>query len=151
MASVNITSSGRGLLLVAAQFLCAGTLALTGPLVPLWPGPALLGGLGCAVAAWAMWVMRPGRFNVTPDPHPHGALATRGPYRMIRHPMYAGVLLLGFAWWWSRPIPARLLLWIALWIVLDRKARLEEKLLGARFPGYVAYARRTARFIPGVY
>jgi protein-S-isoprenylcysteine O-methyltransferase Ste14 len=41
--------------------------------------------------------------------------------------------------------------WALLAAVLDRKARREEALLAAQFPGYVAYAHRTRRFIPGIY
>jgi protein-S-isoprenylcysteine O-methyltransferase Ste14 len=44
-----------------------------------------------------------------------------------------------------------LVLALGLAAVLDLKARREEAWLVVRYPGYAAYARRTRRFLPGLY
>ena len=76
-------------------------------------------------------------------------LITDGPYRLVRHPIYTG-LLLGFVgsalargeW---RGVVAVALAFFALW----RKLRVEEQWMRERFgPAYDDYARRVAALIP---
>jgi protein-S-isoprenylcysteine O-methyltransferase Ste14 len=99
--------------------------------------------------AWLIWtatVNRPGNFNVRPDPKSGARLATEGPYRLVRHPMYFGVLLACagciFLWpvWW------KLTAWLAAVVLLIFKARREEIGLLGQFPEYDTY-RRTRRFL----
>jgi protein-S-isoprenylcysteine O-methyltransferase Ste14 len=75
-----------------------------------------------------------------------------GPYRLIRHPMYAGALVmvfgiplaLGSAWGLAVGLPMTGLLVARL---LD-----EERFLSARLPGYRDYCRKTAwRLVPGIW
>lgn len=112
-----------------------------------WAAIALAGALG----AWTLTANRPGNFNVRPHPKDGGVLVTTGPYRWIRHPMYAAVLVgcagfcLGYASPWR---------WVALAAlagVLHVKAGVEEKALAERHPGYADYARRTRRIVPFVF
>src|SRR5271157_1803156 len=75
-----------------------------------------------------------------------------GPYRQVRHPMYAGILvfmvgmcfLLG-SWYGS--------LFVAVFtILLARRAVLEERTLRERLPGYITYmAQVKYRIIPYVW
>jgi protein-S-isoprenylcysteine O-methyltransferase Ste14 len=76
------------------------------------------------------------------------ALIRGGPYRYVRHPIYSGILLglLGSAialdrW---RALLGFVLIFASLWI----KSRHEENWLRHVLPGYAAYARQTAAFIP---
>ena len=79
-------------------------------------------------------------------------LATTGPFRFIRHPLYAGLdlLALGTAVWISTPM-----VWLGALIMTlagDLRARAEEPLLERAFGDtYRAYSRRTWRFLPRVY
>ncbi len=75
-----------------------------------------------------------------------------GPYRRVRHPMYAGVLAMGLAtplllgsyWAELTLVPASVLLVVRL--------RAEERFLAERLGGYAAYMKRTpTRLIPGVW
>jgi len=88
--------------------------------------------------------------SLTPLPSPvaHGELRTGGLFRLVRHPIYAGIMALtiGVAIRSASP-------WVALaaaaligWFML--KARWEEARLAVRYPGYRAYAARTPRFVP---
>ena len=70
-----------------------------------------------------------------------------GPYRLIRHPIYVGdlLLLLGFE--------LALNSWLVLGVLLLapivlRQAVQEEKKLSKSLPGYRAYCEGTKRFIP---
>lgn len=87
-------------------------------------------------------------FSIAPQAR---KLVTRGPYRLVRHPLYAAEeiaiigVLLQYAWYAALPF---LVVHMALQI---RRMAYEETLLRATFPDYEAYARRTARLIPGVW
>jgi protein-S-isoprenylcysteine O-methyltransferase Ste14 len=77
------------------------------------------------------------------------AIATTGPYAHVRHPMYAGAILLLLG------IPLLLGSWqgLALAPVLVAgfaiRAVLEERTLSAQLPGYADYAARVRyRFVP---
>lgn len=80
---------------------------------------------------------------------PGQSLVMRGLYRYIRHPIYAGdvLLLLGLELalnsWLALGIPLLLL-------VVIRQASEEEALLSRALPDYDAYRARTKRFIPFV-
>lgn len=139
-----------GRTLVALQFaLIAAGVALVEP--PRWGATAtLLVAAGAALGAWALAANRWGNFNIRPEPHPEGVLVTAGPYRFIRHPMYAAVLL-GAAGLASASAWAGWVAWAALAGVLAAKARLEERGLAALHPGWEAYRARTAAIVPFVF
>jgi protein-S-isoprenylcysteine O-methyltransferase Ste14 len=86
----------------------------------------------------------------TPVPNRHARLQTTGLYRLVRHPMYSGLLLLALA---RAVASGRTLVAVAgllLVALLNIKARWEERRLSERFDAYPAYAQRTARFFPGI-
>ncbi|RME35639.1 MAG: isoprenylcysteine carboxylmethyltransferase family protein, partial [Gammaproteobacteria bacterium] len=117
---------------------------------PRGPWPAWLpitAGLGLGL--WAVATMRPGRFNVRPDPHPAGRLVTHGPYRWLRHPMYLSVLLVCGGLVWLPYHPLKLTAWLALALLLWGKARYEESLLCRRYREYQDYRAATGAFLPG--
>ena len=78
-------------------------------------------------------------------------LVTRGPYAIIRHPLYLVEeiaivgMLLHYAWFATLPF---LVLHASVQI---RRIKLEEEILMASFPDYAAYAKRTSRLLPGVW
>lgn len=137
--------------LVAVQFLCLIYLAVTGPV--LAEGlPLVLEILGGALGVWAMLAMRLPHVRIAPDVRPNAELVARGPYRWIRHPMYAAVLLVALALVLNAPFPPGR--WAALGVLtvdLVVKLHYEERLLRAALPDYAAYTARTKRLIPFVY
>ena len=77
------------------------------------------------------------------------AIATTGPYAHVRHPMYAGAILLLLG------IPLLLGSWYGLGLApvlmvgFAIRAVLEERTLSAQLPGYADYAARVRyRFVP---
>jgi len=123
--------------------------------VPFWfVGQRVAGsfvvGLGALLVVWAMVHFRSWRFRARLDKGHE--LATRGPFRLLRHPIYMGLnlLALGSAIW----VPT-LILWIAVvWMVTgsDLRARAEERVLERAFgSAYRDYCLHTPRFVPGIY
>ena len=86
--------------------------------------------------------------NLTPGTEPlAGAeLITTGPYARVRHPIYAGVVLIlaGYTLAWSNWTLALVVGGIALQY-FNAKARAEERWLVQRFPAYEDYMRRVHR------
>ena len=91
--------------------------------------------------------------NLSPFPRPKGnaVLVERGVYRYLRHPIYAGLVLISIGLSLARGSLVGLALSLVLAVFFDLKARREETLLAGTFSGYEAYAARTRRFIPGLY
>jgi protein-S-isoprenylcysteine O-methyltransferase Ste14 len=123
--------------------------------VPFWfRGQRVVGSLviagGAALVVWALVSFRSWRFRAAVDAHHQ--LATGGPFRFLRHPIYMGLNLLavGSALW----VPT-VVVWAALVLMVigsDLRARAEEKLLKDVFgASYREYSSRTRRFLPGIY
>ena len=80
------------------------------------------------------------------------SVSTTGPYAVVRHPMYSGLLLLLLglplalgSWWGLIPIPP--VVGVIVWRLLE-----EERYLAAHLSGYRAYtARVTHRLIPYIW
>ena len=124
------------------------------PVFPLWLivlGFILIS-LGYAFAVWALIENRFFSSTVRIQTDRGHAVCDSGPYRIVRHPGYAGsilpllgiVLALGSVW---TLIPAA----VALIIAVIRTV-LEDQTLQEELPGYRDYARRVHyRLIPGIY
>jgi len=121
---------------------------------PLWLTVLgfLLISLGYAFAAWALIENRFFSSVVRIQVDRGHVVCESGPYRIVRHPGYAGnvlalpgmVLALSSTW---TAIPAAVALIIAV-----MRTVLEDQTLQAELPGYRGYARRVRyRLIPGIY
>ena len=106
--------------------------------------------LGLGFAIWAR--VHIGRNWGTPmtqkdDPE----LVTSGPYRLVRHPIYSGILAgtagtaVALSWWWL--IPTAL-----AGIYFIYSATVEERYMSEQFPdAYPAYKRSTKMLVPFVF
>ena len=108
--------------------------------------------LGLALLIWARSHLR-GLYSGHVEIQADHRLVSSGPYRRIRHPSYAGFLLLvlGVALGYSSLIG---LLAIPIFLLpgLAYRMSVEEKLLGEQFGDeYSAYQVKTKRLIPGIW
>jgi len=140
---------------VLAQFVFFAALAMFPPAGPAWPpGVRLLAlPLGAAglVLAGSGIVALGSSLTVFPRPKAEGRLIQQGIYRVVRHPIYGGVILLALAWAVWRTSLLHLTLAAILAIFFRAKARREEHWLIERFPEYADYRRRVRAFIPWLY
>jgi protein-S-isoprenylcysteine O-methyltransferase Ste14 len=137
-------------LLELAAFLDYGHWRLT----PALEQPALQG-FGLAVwvltPAWLLWAdVHLGRHFASPVARRH--VLTEGPFRIVRHPRYTGLLASRAAF---ALVFASALAWIlfVVWVgVVLRRIRREERHLVETFgEAYAAYAEGRPRLVPGVY
>lgn len=116
---------------------------------PAWIGTALiLGGAFFGIAG--VVALGPNR-TPYPKPRERGCLVQTGIYGVVRHPLYSSLMLLSLGWGLIWSSWTALVLTAMLALLLDGKARLEERWLKGRYPAYESYATRVARFIPGIY
>lgn len=140
-------------LLVAAQFtLLAGQLSLR-PRQD-WPtkgGVRILGGAaiaaGSVIAAIAATNLGAG-LTASPLPNSSAQLQATGMYRWVRHPIYAGLLLVSAGRTLTAGDRRQLGLTMGLLGLLNYKAGFEEHALRQRFVRYDRYAETTPRFLP---
>jgi protein-S-isoprenylcysteine O-methyltransferase Ste14 len=96
---------------------------------------------------WARLTFGMRSFHLAANPTA-GGLVTAGPYRVLRHPVYAAVIW--FAWagvachWSTRSILAA----IVVTAGLVTRMLLEEAQLRSRYPEYPAYMAQTRRVVP---
>ncbi len=111
---------------------------------------AVLFALGAVVGIWGVRSLGGSR---TPNPTPKAdaELVQAGIYRWLRHPLYSSVMLASLGWALLWQSAAAMVATVVLCVFFDAKARLEERLLLAKFPEYAAYRGRTWRFVPWVY
>lgn len=105
-------------------------------------------GQGMAIAA-ALQMRQ--YISAHPAPVPGASLLQGGIYKLVRHPMYGGVILMAGAIAVFDVNPVAVVLTAVLAAVFHGKSRYEESLLAAAFLGYEDYRERvTRRFIPWI-
>jgi protein-S-isoprenylcysteine O-methyltransferase Ste14 len=142
----------------ADSFVAGQMLLLLALLAPpgswLWrvPPAARVAGLCVSAVGLAGMIVAASSLGegLTPSPLPNAAarLHTEGVYGRVRHPLYSCLLLFAAGRVVGSSNPVRPLAFLALTILLTKKARWEERRLGQRFPEYAAYAAHTPRFVP---
>lgn len=144
---------------VALQFGLIAAILVLGVAGPGWPDSARwwLKGAGALIAIGGGAIVTSAAralgssLTAFPRPPEAGELVDRGPYGVVRHPIYTGVILFlaGIALalsWWALVATALLAVLFAL------KSRVEERLLDERYPTYAAYRKRVRyRLVPFVY
>jgi protein-S-isoprenylcysteine O-methyltransferase Ste14 len=107
-------------------------------------------GLGLAFAIWArVHIGRNWGTPMTQKDEPE--LVTSGPYRLVRHPIYSGIIVAGIgtavalSWFWLAPVGLAGIYFIY-------SATVEERYLAEQFPdSYPAYKRSTKMLVPFVF
>lgn len=90
---------------------------------------------------------------LTPFPRPLGnaSLRRQGIYRVLRHPVYAGLIYAALGW------TLMCMSWMGIFSTLltvvffDRKANREEQWLRQQYKDYDRYAQHVKKFLPGIY
>jgi len=126
---------------------CVFGLVLSQSVLGTGPVTIAIQALAVCLWIWARLTFGSRSFHAAANPTA-GGLVTNGPYRYLRHPIYASILY--FFWAGIAAHPSILGAALALLATGMTALRIagEEKLLVQRYPEYTDYARKTARVIP---
>ncbi len=144
--------------MIVAAYALAAELPLALRRVPVPQLPLIAGPVGLALLASGLtlraWSMRTlgASYTRTLRTQSEQRVVDTGPYRLVRHPGYAGSLLTwtGFALT-SRSMPVVAVVGALLGRAYHQRIGAEEKLLQRDLPGYTAYSTRTKRLAPFVW
>jgi protein-S-isoprenylcysteine O-methyltransferase Ste14 len=115
--------------------------------LPIEIASVMLISVGAIASVWILGWLR-NAFSILPQAR---ALITTGPYRHIRHPLYAaeGIASVGLMLQFVQPLAVAITLaGFALQIL---RMYYEEQVLTDTFPEYGSYKKRTVRLVPGIY
>ncbi len=130
----------------------AGILLLLGNQGLLSPSPIVI-----VVQVFALFLMIWARvtfgrrsLHATASPT-EGGLVTTGPYRYVRHPIYAAVLLITWAGVFGNLSLVHTAFGLLTFAGAIARIHCEEMLVRIRYPGYDEYAKKTRRLMPFVF
>ncbi len=108
--------------------------------------------IGFVLSTLGVLAMKIGNFNIQPKVKANALFRNSGSYKIIRNPMYAGIILFFLASIISYFSFLRLSILTVLIIVLLEKIKLEEQFLSEKFGEiYLEYKNNTYRLIPFFY
>ena len=103
--------------------------------------------LAVGLAIWARRSFPTGAFRVDATPSADMVIR-RGPYRLIRHPMYSAALLFIWAAALSHLSLRTGSIGAVVTVVIALRIILEERFLCERYPDYAAYMKVTKAIVP---
>ena len=105
--------------------------------------------IGTLVITVAGLALKPS-LRISPIPKSNAPLIASGIYRFVRHPMYLGVILIGFGMTGYADSILAWILEVALVVDLNIKARFEDALLREIHPESIHYQLHVSRLLPCV-
>ncbi len=113
------------------------------------PGQVASDALLVVGLAWSVWALRALGRNVSVLAQAR-ELASTGPYRWVRHPLYTGELVSSLGIVIAMNSVAAAACWVALCALQVYRAMREEQVLAETLPAYRAYRERTSALVPGL-
>jgi protein-S-isoprenylcysteine O-methyltransferase Ste14 len=107
---------------------------------------------GVLLIVWAVLAIQLNKHHRSATQLPQGYfLVTKGPYEIIRHPIYAGIMLFISGYVQGEPSLLRYLVFALLFVMLLLKLLYEESVLEKQVKDYEEYKKKTQRLIPYLY
>jgi len=103
--------------------------------------------LAIAMLPWARRSFQSGQFNIHAEPK-EGQMISSGPYRFIRHPMYASALVIIWSGVLGHFSYLNFVVGVIVAVVISIRIMIEEQYLCARYPEYLDFALKTKMIIP---
>lgn len=149
----------RGLTVLLFLAIAVWTLlvaTLGGAVLGAWAPPPVLAwlGVGLMIAGFVLVIAAQAEmgasWRIGIDDRPT-TLVGSGLFRRVRHPIYTGMLAMFAAIVCLTPAPWTICGGLLAYVVIAVQSRLEDDhMLGQHGAAYVAWARRTGRFLPGL-
>ncbi|MBE0651787.1 MAG: isoprenylcysteine carboxylmethyltransferase family protein [Bacteroidales bacterium] len=106
--------------------------------------------LAFVLMIWARITFKQRSFHLTAEPT-DGGIVKDGPYKFLRHPIYAAIIYFGWACLLGHPRVEVFVAAAFITIGLHIRIVLEEKELLKVYPEYAEYSKQARRLIPFVY
>ena len=147
---MNLTKEqqNKNLILTLIQYTTLFTFLILTPYMAIGIGWQIMELFGILLGVWAIWVMNESKMHIMPKPRSGAKLIRKGPYRIIRHPMYVAIIFS------LTPLIITHFDWIRFWILLVLyinlvfKLTFEETLLVEYFEDYDEYRKSSWKLIP---
>ena len=108
--------------------------------------------MGLTIGLWGITAMKLDNLNIQPEVKQNAVFISNGPYKLIRNPMYTGLLIFFGISVFTNFNYLRLSVLTVLTIVLLMKIFMEERFLSERFEKeYLDYKKKTYRLIPFIF
>lgn len=135
LGAVAIATVGMVYLLFTKHLFAAGPIGITVQVS------------AAALMVWARITFGARSFHAAANPTA-GGLVTHGPYRLLRHPIYASIIYFVWAGVLSPPRADSVVAAAGVTACLIVRMLLKEQLLRRQYADYQRYAARTKRLIP---
>ena len=146
---------------VFVQFLLFGLLFVAPFLFgsTQWRGPfnriaqiagVILALIGVVIAFWGVGSLG-NNLTAVPKPKSNAQMVQKGAYRLVRHPIYSGIILAGFGWALLNNSLLALCVALVLFLFFDVKSRQEEKWLVEKYQNYAEYQQQVKKLLPLLY
>lgn len=147
---------------VVIQFLLFGVVAFAPASLPgqaawsgLWRSITMLLGFALigisGVLAFTGLLNLGSNLTAVPRPKDSAHMVEHGAYRVVRHPIYSGIIFGAFGLGLLRGGWLALLYGLILFLFFDIKSRREEIWLREKYSDYAEYQQRVRKLIPFVY
>ena len=143
-------SDKKQLILLGIQIISTGYILVSGPLFIQNIPFLLMQIFGILLILWSLLAIKLNKTEAGKLP-PGYFLTTRGPYEIIRHPIYAGMLLTMAGFVQGYGSLARFLVFIILIIATLIRISFEENFLTQQQKIYAGYKSKTHKLIPYLY
>jgi protein-S-isoprenylcysteine O-methyltransferase Ste14 len=158
----SLLTNSRGEWYVILQFILFGLIAFGPRNLPNstgWPDPwatigiflGLLFGLLGGLLGLAGVMSLGGNLTAVPHPKDDANHVQSGAYKIVRHPIYSGIILAGIGFAFVANGSLTFLYVLILFLFFDIKSRREEQWLAEKFPTYPAYQKQVRKLIPYLY
>ncbi len=133
------------------ELVCISLIILTGPVIATHPVLIFIEISSIWLVLWVVWTHRVSKFYISTDLPSRTRFVAKGPYYLVRYPMYTALLLITLVLILDHFETYRLALWFILLVVFLMDIRFEEKVFSSYFSDYSLYRDSTYRLVPYVY
>lgn len=100
---------------------------------------------------WVVWTNKIGNFDLTLKPGNKKRLVAKGPYKLVRHPLYTALLMLTLTLVIGYADTLRIFFWLVQLAATVLKIRTDEVLLSKYYGDFSLYRQRTYKLIPFIF
>ncbi len=139
------------ILLVVGQFAGLFYFLIFGKVIPGGALVTVIYILAILLGFSAIFSMNSQTISVFPEVRKNAELTQKGPYQLIRHPMYTAVIILLSGFLLNEFTVLRFVVYCFVILDLMIKIDVEEKILSEKYPLYKNYISKTKKLIPYIY